>query len=190
MRRILQGKPSEHLPREADASARPNVPIMAIPTGAFDQQDFTLPLTIRNVCSKPLPWTRYPLVPDCCLPLPRHLSSPFPQTLAAVLNPLPPALLPQLVLFTFVTTTKKNSKWLTASLPCIKTQLVFYHPQPELHQSPGNPAAARKAKGGQTPSISSESESKAELYLKQGPLGEMGRDSFYFVRGDSDFNVM
>lgn len=136
MRRILQGKPSEHLPREADASARPNVPIMAIPTGAFDQQDFTLPLTIRNVCSKPLPWTRYPLVPDCCLPLPRHLSSPFPQTLAAVLNPLPPALLPQLVLFTFVTTTKKNSKWLTASLPCIKTQLVFYHPQPELHQSP------------------------------------------------------
>lgn len=42
----------------------------------------------------------------------------------------------------------------------------------------------------QTPSISSESESKAELYLKQGPLGEMGRDSFYFMRGDSGFNVM
>ena len=59
-----------------------------------------------------------------------------------------------------------------------------------LAQSPGNPATARKAKGGQTLSISSESESKAELCLRQGPLGEMGRDSFYFVRGDSDFNVM
>lgn len=41
-------------------------------------------------------------------------------------------------------------------------------------QSPGNPAAARKAKGGQTPSISSESESKAELYLRQGPCGRDG----------------
>ena len=59
-----------------------------------------------------------------------------------------------------------------------------------LAQSPGNPATARKAKGGQTLSISSESESKAELCLRQGPLGEMGRDSFYFVRGDSYFNVM
>ena len=47
-------------------------------------------------------------------------------------------------------------------------------------QSPGNPATARKAKGEQPPSISSESESQAELYLRQGPCGRHGKRFILF----------
>lgn len=138
MRRIFQGRPSEHLPREADASAcPPNVPIMAVPTGDFDQQDFTLHLATRSVCFKPLPaMEEVPPCPRLLPPTAWALVKPFSPDFSVILNPPPPALLPQLVLFKFVTTTKKIKKQLTASLPCIKTQLVFYQRQPELHQSP------------------------------------------------------